>query len=128
MTSDAGRRRSRILAIYMARCADHRCMLARQREPGLVVIEIRRLPGRRRMALRTILGKAARHVIRIRRLLIIRQMATDAGCRRPRISPAHVARRADHRRVLPRQRKLRLVVIEIRRLPGRCCVALRAIL
>ena len=72
MAAHARRRRPGVLTAHVTLRTLDRRVFAGQGKFRLVVIEIRRLPGRRRMALRAILRKSTRHVIRIRRLLIIR--------------------------------------------------------
>jgi hypothetical protein len=96
---------------------------ARQREPGCVVIERRRLPRRRCMAGLARRREPSGNVVRVRRPLKILQVAGDAGCVRQTVVVVDMAGRARHVHVRARQRKPRCVVIERRRLPRRRCMA-----
>lgn len=64
-----------------------------------VVVERRRGPRARRMALLTGLGYAQRHVVRIACLLVIGEVAPDTGRRSSLVLPADMARRTVQRRV-----------------------------
>ncbi len=62
-----------------------------QRETYRVVIEVRRLPSRRAVALLAVLWQPERQVVRIARFLVVRHVAAYAGCGGALILPAHVA-------------------------------------
>ncbi len=62
-----------------------------QRETHRIVIEVRRLPSRRAVALLAVLWQPERQVVRIARFLVVRHVAAYAGCGRALILPAHVA-------------------------------------
>ena len=64
----------------MAAGAGGRRVLARQRELCIVVIELRPRPLRRVVAEAAILRESRCSMIRIRRLLELRQVASDAIC------------------------------------------------
>ena len=106
-----------------------------QQEARSAVVELSVRPFGNRMA-----GRASgrgrretrRNVIRhvsARRLCLIpiRSVALHAIARTQRIVVVHMALRASRRRMRPGQHKSRDAVIERRRVPSRCCVALRTI-
>ncbi len=125
----AGGQRAGILAVDMALRALHRGVGSGQRElGGRIVIELRALPLRRRMAYGAILGEARRHVVGIGGAAVIGQVAAFAGGQRTGILAADMALRALHRRVGPGQREPCLVVVELCALPLRGRVTDRAVL
>ncbi len=62
-----------------------------KRKPYRVVIEVRRLPRRRIVALLATLRQSERQMVRVACLLVVRQVATYASCRRTLILPPDVA-------------------------------------
>ena len=64
-----------ILTADMALSALHGYVSTHQREPGIVMVECGRLPGVRRVACRACVRKLVRHVIRVRRGVVIGLMA-----------------------------------------------------
>jgi hypothetical protein len=99
-----------------------------QRKLGCVMVERRRCPIRRWVALRAIVVEITGNVIRVRRLLEIRLVALIAVRIRQLIVAARVTRLALSRNMRPSQRKLGCIVIECCSRPIRCCVTLRAIM
>ncbi len=87
------------------------------------VIESRSCPSRRGMASRARSRETRRCVIRIRRAVVVRLVATHARCRQRRVVVVHVAIGAGHGRVRTGQRERRRVVIERRSAPVCCAVA-----
>lgn len=102
-------------------------MRAGKREPGLVMVELRSLPGTGGMADLAIGGKSRRLVIRIGGAVVVVEVAGDA--RRWKIGevPIHVAGDAWERSVLASERELRLGVIKASRTPSAGRMANRAI-
>ncbi len=128
VTRDASGGRQVVIAVEVAVRANSRRigMRIRQREAHGSVIEGRRLPGRRRVALLTSLRDSAGNVVRVFSALVIRQVAAHAGRGRDVVIVVDVAVRANPRRigVRIRQRKAHCKVIERRRLPRDSRVAL----
>lgn len=92
---------------------------AGQRESHRVVIESGRLPRGRRVTLLASLREPQRNVVRVTRLLEIRQVAAHAGRGRPLVFPADVTGRAVQARVHSRQREAGVLqVIELGAQPG----------
>lgn len=98
-------------------------MLAGQRKPGAVVVEVGGLPGVHRMTGVAAGGEAGRNVIRIACLLEVGQMATGTTGGRTRKLTPNMAGSAFHCGVFTGKRKFGLVVIKGGRLPGINCVA-----
>jgi len=114
----AGRARQVVIPVHVAIGTlpwRHR-VLPRQGEVHRAVIERRRRPSRRAVALVASRREIRRHVARIGRLLEVRQVAAHARRSRQIVVIAHVAIRTLTRRhgVHPRQREPRRVVIELR--------------
>jgi len=116
-----------IVAVGVARLASRRRMRPRQWEAGRGVIERRWPPDCRRMTLGAIVAEVPGYVIRIRRLLEIRRMTLIAVSVLNLIVAVHVARLARCCSVRAREREIRARMIERRRSPCRCCVALCAV-
>lgn len=100
-----------------------------QGESHRVVIEARRLPGRRVVALLAGLRNPQCHVVRIAGSLKICQVASDAGRRRSLVFPTDVAGGAVQGRVHAGQREIRWRpgMVEFRSQPGVDRVALFAL-
>ena len=95
-------------------------MRTRQWEPCFAVIERSPRPTGRRMAHRAIRWETSRHMVRIRRLVEIVDVARGTGRRRPRELAVDVATRARHGHVRTCQRERRkCIVIKSRRGPCR---------
>ena len=121
MAGIAIRRRIRKLSVGMALSALQVGMRTGQRKSHKVVIKRRRLPGGCRVALRTIVRKIPRGVIRIGGILKVHGVAGIAVRRRARVTRLTVvgmALRARHIYVGTCQRKSGEIVIEGRRLPA----------
>jgi hypothetical protein len=116
------------LTIDMAARARNGDVRARQGKAGGAVIEGGGRPGRGVVANLALMRESRRLVIRIVRLVVIPEMAGDAGCVSNLEIAAHVATGAGKLHVRTGQRKSRLVVVEAGRRPGRRAVADRAIL
>jgi hypothetical protein len=116
----ASRTQSGILIVHMARGASNAYVFTCQREPRAgVVIECCRSPGSRGVAGLAVLRKTCCGVVRIRRLLVIRQVAARARRTQTCIYAARMALRARRRRVAAGQWKSGGgVVIKYRRSPG----------
>lgn len=112
-----------IHAIDVTGRACRRSVFAREREGGRIVVESRTRPLGGVVAGITGLRKPGRDVIRVRRRLIFRQMAGDAGGRQRRVLIVDVARQTGNGSVLARQGELRRAVIEGRTGPLRRVVA-----
>ena len=99
-----------------------------QDEPGSRVIERRSTPGDRAVALLAGLRKIGLHVVGIRRVLVVLQVARHTGCRRQVVIPIDVAigALAWRVRMSVRQRESSRGVIEASGLPGDRAVALFA--
>ena len=91
-----------------------------------VVIESSARPRSRGVALLTGSRETGRYVVRIRGLVEVRLVTTNAGCRRPFVLPVHVTLRAHQRLVRSGQRESRCSVIKLRSTPRGGVVALRA--
>ena len=123
MTLEAIHILQRVISIDVAIQAGHRSVRAQQRELGCCVVEGGRLPRRGAVALRTVVAEFPRHVVGILRkgeVLRVALLAVRVG---DRVIAVRVAGLAGRRLVLARERKGRLVVIELRRLPCRGRVA-----
>ncbi len=97
----------------MALLAGERRMSPGQREFSHIVVELCPLPLCCVVAYRAILGKGGRHVIRVRRLVVVGNMARCAIGGRSREAPVYVTGVARHRCVGSRQGKLgQCVVVE----------------
>jgi len=127
VAAHASGRRQIEVAICVALIALQVRVSSRQRESDRVVIESSRLPRCCRVTFLTGLRKAKRDVIRIRRLLEIRKVASDARSRRPFVLPSHVASRTIQPGVHACQRETCVLqVIKLRSQPGVDRVALLA--
>ncbi len=93
----------------------------RDREPG--VIEGGSRPGRGRVARLTRGGETRRHVIRVRRRLVVCLVTGIAVGGSTRVNPTNVATGARNVDMRPGQREPRQVVVEARRSPRRGRVA-----
>ncbi len=117
MAGDAGRTRQVVVVVDMAiRALPRRHgVRAGQWEVDQRVIEGGRLPGVRGVALLASRGKAARHVIRIRRSLKVFLMARNASRARQVEIVVHVAVRAGpgRNRVPAGQRESHRIVIKL---------------
>lgn len=115
VAGDACRGRQVEISAGMALVALQLRMPARERKPDRIVVETRRLPGRRRMALLAGLRKAESQVVGIARLLEIRQVAAHACRRRALVLPPRMASGAVQRRVHSGQGEAReFQVVKIR--------------
>jgi hypothetical protein len=94
MATDAGSRGQAKISADVTLRALQVGMATGEREPDGIVIETRRLPGSGGMAVLASLRESQRNVVGIARLLIVRQMATDARCRRAFVPPARMTRGA----------------------------------
>ncbi len=103
--------------VGVARLAHGRRVLPRQREARGVVVELRPLPARHRMARQAGLTEACGRMLGGRRLLEVGLVAADAAGRLPLEHLVGVALGARGRLVRPQQRELRQVVIELGPLP-----------
>lgn len=116
-----------VVRVRMARCAHAVRVAVASREPCVLrVIEDRGQPCRRVMAGRTLRRRKEcrlRRMSRIRRVVIGRQVAADAGQRQRGVVVVHVAGSARSRRVESGQRERRVVVIERRIRPVNRIVA-----
>jgi len=92
------------------------------------MIECRRIPSCRRVALRTVVTEVAGHVIRIRRSVEVRRVTLVAVRIMQLIIAIHMAIDAGRRHMSTRQSKRRGRVIERRGLPHRCAVTLCAVM
>ena len=128
VTRDASRvrRAESVVAVHMALRAEHRGMRPGEGKTRGGVVKRRIGPRGCGVALQAGGGKARLHVVGTRRLLEIRQVATDTrGVGAGQIVVAvHVAQRALHRGVRASKRKPRVVVIECGICPGSGVVAL----
>jgi len=115
-------------AVDMAGRACRRSVFASERESGCVVVKSRTRPLGSAVASLTGLRESRGHVAGVRRRLIFRKMAGDAGGRQRRVLIVDVARGAGNGSVLARQRELRRAVIERRPGPLGRVVAQGAIL
>jgi len=116
-----------VVIVHVALRTLHRRMRTSQREPSAVVIECRVLPRRSVVALLAGLRKPRLHVIGIGSSVEVLDVARRAVRRCAHILSVHVTLRASDAHVRPGQRELReSVVIEGRRAPRRCAVALLA--
>ncbi len=120
VTTDARLRRAFEDVVGVTLSAGHVDVRARQLECGQTVIELRILPVRRSVTLR-----AARPECAL--VVIILLMAGDAILRRALEDVVHVALCALDRLVFADEFERRQVVIELRILPARWSVALRAV-
>ncbi len=119
---EAIRRRPRVAA-RVAVLAGRRAVRPVQPEGGLVVVELRRLPGRFPVAVAAGGGKPG--VARVLGAVEVALVAREAIRRRSRVA-ARVAVLTGRRAVRPVQPEGGLVVVELRRLPGRFPVAVAA--
>src|SRR5215475_8564334 len=123
MATGARSVRDFVVAVYVALTALHIGMRSRQRPSGLRVVVSRRAPTDGGMADLTLLWDSCRHVIRIRRALVILQMTSDArGTGEIKVS-VRMALLTLQLRVPSGQGESDGIVIEVRRLPCRCRVA-----
>lgn len=122
VATGAGGVRDVVVSIHMALTALYAGMRSRQRPTRLRVIVRRRAPADCGMADLALLRNPSRHVIRICRALVVLQMAPDAGGAGETEVPIGVTLLALQLRVSSGQGKPNGIVIEIRRLPGRCRV------
>lgn len=128
MTGNAFGSKSRINIINVATGARGGRMFPGERELGRIVIELRALPLRGVVTQLAGLRKTRGYVVDTFRRLIILDVAGRTSRRQSRKLIVHMARRAGHRRVLARQRKLGRIVIELCAQPLRGGVAGLAIL
>ncbi len=125
VTSDASCRDRREIVVRVAGRAGHGNVRTGQRERGFRVVEGRRLPGRRRMAGRTVRWKSVMRRVGCRREVLL---VAPHTCRRRRgIGHRRMAARARHRDVRTGEREGGRRMIERRGLPRGCRVATRAI-
>jgi len=121
----------RILAgidpVPMTALAGNRLMRPRQREIRRVVIERCARTCRGRVALRAVGAVAGLSMVRIRRRVIVALVTRHARRVLAGIDPVPMTALAGDRLVRPRQRELRLVVIERRARPGGHIVTLLAL-
>ena len=115
-----------VIVVYVALCASHGRVSARQRETGRRVIERRVIPRRSVVALLAGLRESRTDVIRIRRSLEIFQVAAHASCRRQVVVIVDVALSTLQSRVRTGERESGVVVIKGGLCPRRCVVALLA--
>ena len=122
-------KRTGIVIVGVAQCTGHSRVCPRQRERSVVVVERRACPRRSVVALRAVGRELSGKVRRVRGVVVIGLMATYAGVRQRAVIAGcrGVALRARHGRVEAGQRERSVVVIEGRRGPAGCVVALRAI-
>ena len=121
------RRRPRIHSANVTTAAGHVDVGPGQRERSFIVIEYRSGPTRRVVADRAVRGEASLHVVRIRRALVIFDVAGIAIRRRACKFSVDVALRARNVYMGSGQRKWRLRVIEYRASPRCRRVANRAV-
>ena len=88
------------------------------------MIESRGRPTGRRVTLQTCVGEQVGSMIRVIRFTVIGFVARPAIRRCAGILTVDVALRAAHADMSAGEREVRQVVIELRRLPAGCCVAL----
>ena len=117
-----------IIAVRMARLALDGNVCACQREARGIVIECRRSPVRRGVALRAIMVEVPRDVVRVRRPVEVRRMALIAIGVHQLVVPVGVACRALHGNMRTCQREARSTMIERRRVPVGRRMTLRAIM
>lgn len=103
-------------------------MSAGQREGCSTMVERCRTPCSGRVALGTVLAEVPRSVVRIRRRVVVGQMATDACCWQPLILVVHMTLVAGCCLMRSRERERCIRVIERRGSPCRRCVTRRAIM
>ena len=113
-----------VIAVHMALRAEHRGVRPGEGETRRGVVKRRIGPRGGGVALQAGGREPRLHVVRIRRPLEIRQMATDAICVGQIVIIIHVTQSTLHCRVRPRQRKAGVVVIECGICPGCSIVAL----
>jgi len=101
----ACRHRNVVVVIHVARSTWRRHVRPRKREPRLRVVKRRWLPRRRAVANFASLRIATRHVVRILRAFVIRQVARNASRHRDVVVIVHVTVHARRSRVRPRQRE-----------------------
>lgn len=94
VATDAGSRGQAEISADVTLLALQVGVTAGEGEPDRIMIETRRLPGGGGMAVLASLRESQRNVIGIAGLLIIRQMAADAGCRSAFVPSARMARGA----------------------------------
>ena len=116
-----------VVVVHVATGARYGRMCSHERERRVVMVEGRGLPRRCAVADVALLGKSSSHVIRIRRALVILQVATHAGGIRQVVIPVDVTIAALQFQVPSRQRETALGMIKCGGLPGRGAVAHRAV-
>src|SRR5437016_766390 len=107
-----------VIVVYMTIRAHDLGVSARQWEGSVVVVKAGRRPRGGAMADITLLRKASRDMVRIIRVLIVRQMATHTCPTVEAKISFRVALITLHLRVPPREGKAHRIVIEIRGLPS----------
>jgi len=117
VTRYAGRREARINIVFVAGCALHACVRARQRKRRCAVIERRAHPGSCVVADRAILGKPGLWMIRTRGAVVVALVTRDTSCRKPGIDVVFMTGCALRTGMRTGQRKGRRVVIERRSRP-----------
>ncbi len=119
--------RALVYAVDVTLRARHGDVRAGQRESGLVMVELRSLPGAGGVADLAVGGKASRLVVRIGGAVVVIEVARHARGRQVGEVPIHVAGDAGERSVLAGERELRLGVVEASRSPSAGRMANRAI-
>jgi len=112
-----------VVVVHVAVSALDGCVRAHQREGCVVVVKRGRLPRSSAVANIALLREVSRHVIGVRCVLVVLQVATHAGRAGQVVVAVLVAVRALELQVPAGQRKAALGVIERGRLPGRRAVA-----
>lgn len=95
-------RRARIFATDMTVRTLHRRVRSRQRKRRPAVVEVRRRPGRGAVANLACLRETCRDVIRVGRVIKVREMARIAECAQSCVFAARVTSRAGLAHVRPR--------------------------
>ena len=126
MARPAVARCSRILSADMARRAVHADVRSSEREIREVVVELRRSPRCRRMALRAVVFKSVFDMIRIVSRVVFRLVTVPTTRRGAAVLAVHVALGTIRVDVRAGQWKGRQVMIKRRRPPGTCIVTFGA--
>jgi len=121
MTAIAIPRRARVTRLVTGD-ALHRQMCTCKREICVVVIELGRRPGYVVVASQTVMAELICLMVGIRRYVELGRVAAKAVSRSTGIA-CRMARNTLHRLMCTRDRKIRIVVIELRRRPSNVAVA-----
>ena len=97
-----------VVAVDVAGLACQRYVRTCQWEIRCRVVEGRRLPCRRRMALCTRMAEVSRNMVRVCRAVEVRGVAIVACCREVLVLVVHMAAVACHRLMCPREREWRI--------------------